>query len=109
MCGRDDTGVSGSLAGLAESADSPLFESPCHLRLQGEPHLGDLVEDVGRQVFDIVYGVPGMVEIQSSDRVGKPEINILPRRRHLAEQGLVASQLGGLLRAAYEGEDAGAS
>jgi len=68
---------------------------------------GDLVKDVGRQVYDIVYATEGMVEVQTSDRAGKPEINILPRRRHLSEQGLVASQMGGILRAAYEGEEAG--
>jgi HAE1 family hydrophobic/amphiphilic exporter-1 len=67
----------------------------------------DAVQAVSRQVFDVVYGTPGMVEVQSSDKAGKPEISILPKRRQMSEHGLVASQVGGILRAAYEGEEAG--
>ncbi|MCP4573579.1 MAG: efflux RND transporter permease subunit [bacterium] len=77
------------------------------LLLEVTGYEAEAVETVGGQVYDIVHGVPGMVEVQTSDRAGKPEINILPRRRHLSEQGLVASQMGGILRAAYEGEEAG--
>ena len=65
------------------------------------------VRTVGSDVYDIVYGIPGLVEVHNSDDPGKPEIKVTPRRRDLAEQGLLTSQVGGILRTAYEGNDAG--
>lgn len=59
------------------------------------------------QVYDIFRGIPGLVEIQSSSEKGKPEIAVLPRRRQLAERGLSTVTMGSLLRAAYEGVEAG--
>jgi HAE1 family hydrophobic/amphiphilic exporter-1 len=65
------------------------------------------VSDVGARVYEIVRDVPGLVEVHSSDEQGKPEIRIEPRRRQIADQGLMISRIGGILRTAYEGEDAG--
>ena len=62
---------------------------------------------LGQQVYDIVHNVPGLVEVHSSDESGKPEIKVTPRRRQLAEQGLMVGSVGGILRTAYEGEAAG--
>jgi len=59
------------------------------------------------RVFGVVRGVPGLVEVQTSDQPGKPELNVVPRRLQLAQQGLTAANVGGVLRAAYEGSQAG--
>lgn len=72
--------------------------------------LGENPEDVtrvGEEVYAAVLSVPGLVEVHTSDELGKPEIKVTPKRRELAEQGLVTSQVGSILRTAYEGEDAG--
>jgi HAE1 family hydrophobic/amphiphilic exporter-1 len=45
--------------------------------------------------------------VQTSDQPGKPELNVVPRRLPLAQQGLTAATVGGILRAAYEGAQAG--
>ncbi|MDO9173029.1 MAG: efflux RND transporter permease subunit [bacterium] len=58
-------------------------------------------------VYDVVRDVPGLVEVQTSDQPGKPELNVVPRRLPLAQQGLTAATVGGILRAAYEGAQAG--
>ncbi|PID78915.1 acriflavin resistance protein, partial [bacterium DOLZORAL124_64_63] len=42
-----------------------------------------LVNTVGDQVHDIVYGIPGLVEVHTSNDPGKPEIKVTPRRRNL--------------------------
>lgn len=60
-----------------------------------------------RQVFEVVRGVPGVVEAQSSVQPGKPELIVTPRRLHLAQKGLTAAAVGGILRATYEGAEAG--
>ncbi|MBN1163022.1 MAG: efflux RND transporter permease subunit [Candidatus Krumholzibacteriota bacterium] len=62
---------------------------------------------VGGQVFEIVNQVPGLVEVQSSEETGKPEVSIRPRRRQLAWRGLSVASVGSMLRAAYEGQEAG--
>jgi hydrophobic/amphiphilic exporter-1 (mainly G- bacteria), HAE1 family len=67
----------------------------------------EAVRILGEQLYDVVRGVPGLVEVHSSDEAGKPEIRIQPQRMQLAEQGLMTSQIGGILRTAYEGEEAG--
>ena len=59
------------------------------------------------EVLRIVRDTPGLVEAQSSERAGKPEIAVLPRRVQLAERGLSPAGVGGILRAAYEGGKAG--
>lgn len=59
------------------------------------------------EVLGVVQAVPGLVEIQSSEKAGKPRINVRPRRRQLAYRGVTAAQIGTILRTAYEGETAG--
>ncbi|MBK7190403.1 MAG: efflux RND transporter permease subunit [bacterium] len=51
--------------------------------------------------------MPGPAEVRTSDQPGKPELNVTPRRLELAQQGLTAATVGGILRAAYEGAEAG--
>jgi HAE1 family hydrophobic/amphiphilic exporter-1 len=65
------------------------------------------LEVVADSVQKIFNRIPGLVEIQTSHKAGKPEIVVTPRRHQLAEQGLNASTVGALMRAAYEGVDAG--
>ncbi|MDD3643306.1 MAG: efflux RND transporter permease subunit, partial [Candidatus Krumholzibacteria bacterium] len=62
---------------------------------------------VSRAVYGIVQSTPGLVEVQTSEKAGKPEIALRPRRRQLAERGLTPAGVGMILRAAYEGEQAG--
>ncbi|HSG29508.1 MAG TPA: efflux RND transporter permease subunit, partial [Candidatus Krumholzibacterium sp.] len=79
---------------------------------------GDLVMEVlssdpamlssyGRAIFDIVKDTPGLVEIQTTEKAGKPEIVMRPRRRQMAWRGLHPATTGMVLRAAYEGQEAG--
>ncbi len=72
--------------------------------------LGDdqaALSSAAAQVLEVLEGVPGLVEVTTSDEPGKPEINVVPRRRQLAWRGMTAAQMGSILRTAYEGSDAG--
>ncbi len=65
------------------------------------------LETVADSVLQILHRIPGLVEIQTSRKAGKPELAVVPRRHQLAERGLNAATIGSLLRAAYEGVKAG--
>ncbi len=82
-----------------------IVEADVVLEVVGEEQ-GPLAR-AGAMVLGVVEGIPGLVDVQSSERVGKPEIQITPRREHLAQHALSAGQVGRILRTAYEGEEAG--
>ncbi|MCK4537930.1 MAG: efflux RND transporter permease subunit [Candidatus Krumholzibacteria bacterium] len=60
-----------------------------------------------RDIFAIVQDVSGLVEVQTTEKTGKPEIVVRPRRRQMALRGLQPANAGMILRAAYEGQEAG--
>jgi HAE1 family hydrophobic/amphiphilic exporter-1 len=62
---------------------------------------------IAGQVYDIVRDTEGLVEVQTSEKAGKPEIVVRPRRSQLVWRGLSPMVVGGILRTAYEGEKAG--
>ena len=65
------------------------------------------LETVADSAYAILKRIPGLVEVQTTQKTGKPEIVVAPRRDELADRGLNAATVGGLLRAAYEGVKAG--
>jgi HAE1 family hydrophobic/amphiphilic exporter-1 len=100
---------------LAEISDAKVNVYPLGAAGAVEPDLQievigtdpDAVNATGKAVYEIVGQVDGLVEVHTSDKAGKPEIKVTPKRRHLAEYGLMTSTVGGILRTAYEGEEAG--
>ncbi len=62
---------------------------------------------VGKQLLQIVKDTPGLVEVSSSEKTGKPEIAVRPRRRQMIWRGITPATAGMILRTAYEGEQAG--
>ncbi len=65
------------------------------------------LKTAARQVYAVLQEIPGLVEVQTSDQPGKPELNVVPRRLQLAQHGLTAATVGGILRTAYAGQEAG--
>lgn len=62
---------------------------------------------VAGQIYEIVRETEGLVEVQSSEKAGKPEIVVRPKRTQLSWRGLNPMTVGMILRTAYEGEEAG--
>jgi HAE1 family hydrophobic/amphiphilic exporter-1 len=62
---------------------------------------------VAGQIYGIVRETEGLVEVQTSEKAGKPEIVLRPLRRQLSKRGLSPATVGSILRTAYEGEKAG--
>ena len=75
------------------------------LQVVGDDHAA--VAEAGAKVFAALQEIPGLVDVQTSQRPGKPVILIEPRREHLAAHRLTAADVGRILRTAYEGEQAG--
>lgn len=72
--------------------------------------VGDDAESLtraGEMVYAVVRDVPGLVEVHNSDEPGKPEVRVVPRRNQLARRGMMAGQMGSILRTSYEGEESG--
>lgn len=65
------------------------------------------LKSAATQVYTVLREIPGLVEVQTSDQPGKPELNVVPRRLQLAQHGLTAATVGGILRTAYAGQEAG--
>ncbi|HUV35802.1 MAG TPA: efflux RND transporter permease subunit [Patescibacteria group bacterium] len=65
------------------------------------------LDETADRVLAVVEAIPGLVEVQTSREAGKPEINIIPRRRQLVDRDLTAAEMGMMLRTAYEGQEAG--
>ena len=65
------------------------------------------LDETADRVLAVVEAIPGLVEVQTSREAGKPEINIIPRRRQLVDRELTAAEMGMMLRTAYEGQEAG--
>lgn len=79
--------------------------SPIELELAGED-LGRL-DHLALEVRQWADKVDGVVDTDTTARVGKPEIRVYPRRPILADMGLPAVPMGMVLRANIEGVKAG--
>ena len=62
------------------------------------------LEGVAEQVQQIVAAVPGLVDIKSSVKSGKPELAVQLERRKLERHGLSVAQVGMLLRTSLTGD-----
>lgn len=80
-------------------------EADLVLQVVGDDH--EAVAAAGAMVLAVVQEIPGLVDVQSSQRPGKPVILVEPQREHLAAHHLTAADVGRILRTAYEGEQAG--
>ena len=50
-----------------------------------------------------IHDVPGLINLDQSSRIGKPEITITPKRTMLAETGITVQEIALTLRSALEG------
>lgn len=66
----------------------------------------DQLEVYKNKIFDKIISVPGLVNLTTSSRVGKPEITLVPDRKKLADAGLTVFDLAMTLRSAVEGIEA---
>jgi len=85
---------------VAAQGDMP----PLMLELTGNDM--DTLEQLSHRVQDMVAKVPGVVDLQSTWREGRPEIQVVVNRMRAAEYGLSVGEISSTVRAALEGETA---
>jgi len=75
--------------------------APVEFFIQGQEL--DRLETLKDGIFDSIKDIPGLVNLDSSSRIGKAEITIRPDRNKLAETGATVFDLAMALRIAVEG------
>ncbi|MCP4752913.1 MAG: efflux RND transporter permease subunit [Proteobacteria bacterium] len=63
----------------------------------------DKLEDYKRRILDRIRDIPGLINLKTSSKSGKPEITLVPDRRKVTEAGLTVMDLAMTLRASVEG------
>lgn len=79
-------------------------EAPILFYLQGQDI--DVLDGFKNQVVQRIKDVPGLVNLTTSSRSGKPEILLKPDRKKLSDTGISVYDLAMTLRAAVEGIEA---
>lgn len=76
-------------------------QAPVTFYLLGQDN--DQLELYKKQILEKIRTIPGLVNLNTSSRSGKPEITIKPYRQRLAESGLTVTDIAFTVRAAMEG------
>ncbi len=76
-------------------------QAPITFYLKGQDN--DQLEIYKKQILEKIRTIPGLVNLNTSSRSGKPEITIKTYRQRLAETGLTVTDLAFTVRAAMEG------
>ncbi len=63
----------------------------------------DVLNKLKDKIMNKIKDVPGLINLDQSSRIGKPEITIVPDRTMLAETGITVQEIALTLRASLEG------
>jgi HAE1 family hydrophobic/amphiphilic exporter-1 len=74
---------------------------PVDFSVQGPDN--EVLQIIGTKVRAALNHVPGLVNLDSSSRPGKPEISFMPDRKAISEDGLTVQEVALTLRAAVDG------
>jgi len=89
----------------AISAAGGAGEAPIQFSLLGQDN--DKLENYKMQLIDSIKSTPGLLNLSTSSRPGKPEITLVPNRVKIANAGLTVYDLAMALRSSVEGVIAG--
>jgi len=89
---------------VAATAPGGGREAPIQFFLMGQDI--DQLEMYKNEIIDKIKTTPGLVNLTTSSRAGKPEITLVPDREKLADAGLTVFDLAMALRSAVEGIEA---
>ncbi|HES59493.1 MAG TPA: efflux RND transporter permease subunit, partial [Caldithrix sp.] len=89
----------------AVSAAGGAGEAPIQFSLLGQEN--DKLEYYKVQLIDSIKNIPGLLNLSTSSRPGKPEITLVPNRVKIANAGLTVYDLAMALRSSVEGVIAG--
>ena len=90
-----------SIRVLAVSSMGGGDRAPIQFTLMGQDV--DSLEVYKNNITDRVMDIPGLVNLNSSSRAGKPEVTLIPDRQKIADAGLTVYDLAMTLRSAVTG------
>ncbi len=64
----------------------------------------DILNDIALEVMTLAKEVPGVIDLQSSWKLGVPEIRIKPDRKRMEDRGVSIFNLASVLRSSIQGE-----
>lgn len=76
-------------------------QAPITFFLKGSNN--DKLESIKSKLFNNIKEIPGLTNLNTSSRAGKPEITLIPDRLKLSDAGLTVYDLAMTLRASMEG------
>jgi hydrophobic/amphiphilic exporter-1 (mainly G- bacteria), HAE1 family len=79
-------------------------QAPIMFYLKGQDN--EVLEQYKNKIIQRIHDVPGLVNLTTSSRSGKPEIQLVPDRKKLSDVGLTIYDLAMALRGAVEGIEA---
>ena len=93
-----------SLTGMASSTASTIRGRPINIAVRGSD-LNDL-ERASHMIAEAMRSVPGAVDIDRSQRPGRPELQVIVDRARAADLGISTAQVGATVRSLINGETA---
>jgi len=76
-------------------------DAPVNFFLQGQDN--DRLELLKTEVIDRIKDIPGLINLDTSSRSGRPELTLIPKRDQMADIGATVYDLALALRASVEG------
>ncbi|PID59003.1 MAG: acriflavin resistance protein [Ignavibacteriae bacterium] len=98
---KDLSNIPNAMIRVSASSSAGDNQAPITLFVQGTDM--DRLEKIQNQLYSKVKEIPGITNLNTSYRTGKPEITLYPNREKLAEVGLTMNDLAFTLRASVEG------
>jgi len=98
---RDLSVIPNAMIRVTASSSVGGGQEPITLFLQGTDI--DKLEEIGENLFNNIKNIPGITNLNSSSRSGKPEITLYPDRVKMTNAGLTVYDLAMTLRASVEG------
>jgi hydrophobic/amphiphilic exporter-1 (mainly G- bacteria), HAE1 family len=98
---RDLSEVSNSMIRVYAGSSFGSGQSPITFYLQGSDN--SKLEELKLELYSNIKNIPGITNLNTSSRSGKPEITLYPDRVKMANAGLTVYDLAMTLRASMEG------
>lgn len=98
---QDLSGIPNAMIRVVAASSVGGGQAPITFYVQGQDL--DKLEEIKTELFNNIKDIPGLTNLNTSSRAGKPEITLYPDRVKMANAGLSVYDLAMTLRAGMEG------
>lgn len=101
---RELSDIPNALIRVAARSSAGSGQAPVRFHLLGQDN--EKLEQLKLELVEKIKNTPGLINLNTSSRAGKPEITLVPDRKKLSDAGLTVYDLALALRSAVEGIEA---